>query len=383
MEIIVDIVFVLVLFALATKNWRYPFYAGILLRPVLNVDYLEGLKFIYANDALSVLQKGHLDSTIGTPLQSILTFVWVLLFGFYFIRESKSLHILFRDCVFILFVVWIVIGVLSFIVRGNAETNFIKTLMELMNLLFVYGIVVIDTKECSYIRILYLLVCSSIVPILIALYGLIAYLPSFDDLLVRGVRSASTFNNKNAFSYFLCLVIYAITVLLMENKKSQKHLLLLVYLIIVIITFFTTGSRGALIGATLAFSIVFFRKSIWLLGAVIVLFFILVSNIPAYQAILNITKFEPSEVGGDTFTWRLFVWFTVITNIGDYWPLGIGIGTVLNHMIDQFNIPYDTHNDYLRLLIEYGLIGLFVYLSAIFILLSRALKVSIQSLRFS
>lgn len=101
MEIIVDIVFVLVLFALATKNWRYPFYAGILLRPVLNVDYLEGLKFIYANDALSVLQKGHLDSTIGTPLQSILTFVWVLLFGFYFIRESKSLHILFRDRVFI------------------------------------------------------------------------------------------------------------------------------------------------------------------------------------------------------------------------------------------------------------------------------------------
>lgn len=188
-------------------------------------------------------------------------------------------------------------------------------------------------------------------------------------------RVYSTFENPNLLAEYLIMIFPVSLGLIFYNKDFIKKIVFAIASFIILITIGLTYSRGSWIG--LAFSIVvFFLLINWklLLGLIplgIAGLFVMPASI--IQRIQTIGSLQDSS----NF-YRYSLWTKAIEIVKDFWFSGIGIGYIPFQNISYLYItnmaPYHTHNTYLQIAIEMGLLGLLVF----FILIFRTLKSSIR-----
>lgn len=183
----------------------------------------------------------------------------------------------------------------------------------------------------------------------------------------------------NAFYISIFIGITFCRVLL--NKEYKKTNLIL--FVIGMVALFLTGKRGMLL--YVIFSIIFISfylinkdkknnlKYLLMLAIIILVAYIVLLNIPEAQNILE--KMQLLEENGDVLNGRDVLWNKSMNIFKDNKILGIGIGTVQNLIGDY------SHNVYIQLLAETGIIGFSVYCVAIIISFMQTIKKMKQVLK--
>lgn len=274
--------------------------------------------------------------------------------------------------------IWILVFVL--VVAISAMTSI--SLEESRNIALLMGafilsyFVVINTIENKkqFKFILYVFIIATVIT---AIYGLYQY--KFGDLYSQAwldkdmfedikMRVYSTFENPNVYGEYLILAIPIIISLMWEEKGIIKKLILLAALGITMLAMVLTFSRGCWLGIMFAVALlaIMIDRRFIILGvlALIVMPFILPETIMnRFMSIGN--------MGDSSTSYRVYIWFGTIAMLKDYWFSGIGMG------ITSFNTVYPiysynnvttphSHNLYLQIVVEYGIIGLIVFLGMMY-----------------
>lgn len=176
-------------------------------------------------------------------------------------------------------------------------------------------------------------------------------------------RVFSTFENPNILAEYLIMVLPISIAQFFINNKIIKKICFALASSIIFICIGLTYSRGSWIG--LAFSILLFivlidfKKLAFFVPAGIGSLFLMPTSI--LQRISTIGSLKDSS----NF-YRFNLWNKAIDIVKDFWLSGIGIGYVAFRKISPFYIrtmaPYHTHNTYLQIAIELGIIGIIVFL---------------------
>ena len=177
-------------------------------------------------------------------------------------------------------------------------------------------------------------------------------------------RVYSFFVLANSFSRFLFVTLFASIPLFYYLKKRSTPLYLLAFATIA--TMILLKVRGVFFTMVVAFLILFYftpkiRKYFWLVIPAVIL-----SSIPIALKLLEhmIHPLQQRIYGGETFFWRLDMWEQLFHNAFKRSPLiGFGTGTSINISSAYTMFTNYPHNDYLRILIENGILGLIFYLA--------------------
>ena len=180
-------------------------------------------------------------------------------------------------------------------------------------------------------------------------------------------RVSMFLGNPNMLGIYL---IIAFPIALGQIAVSRKIVSKIVYLIfagLIMTCIVMTWSRGAWLGvivATIAFLLLYDFKNIWI---------VLVSGLtlPLWQRFLPadiLTRFTTIFTRGDSsIKMRFDIWETVGEIIGENWLTGIGVGeTAFQNVYDSSQtvlarMAVHSHNLYLQILLEVGIIGIVVF----------------------
>ncbi len=187
----------------------------------------------------------------------------------------------------------------------------------------------------------------------------------FKDIATRVV---STFENPNVLGEYLLLLIPVVAALFLSVRGGAAkcaNLALTVALGLCMIYTYSRGNWLGLIFAAIVFVLFYDTRLVWL-GVVAILL------APLFVSATIISRFASIGDTKDTSTsYRVYVWLGTLAMLKDYWICGIGPGS------DAFNMVYPhysyagivaphSHNLYLQLLAEYGIVGLVSFLIIIF-----------------
>jgi O-antigen ligase len=194
----------------------------------------------------------------------------------------------------------------------------------------------------------------------IAIYEII-FKPDWGTIVDwRGVRIVGNLFWHNSYSFYL---LPAILALYAFYKKTAKNIYLIFMLLLVIINIFTFSRNGLF---SLAISLLIFeaiyKTGFKLTKKKIVLAILLIISIALYIYILpNLdTHLTPS-----TIKERTSIWDTITPFIKGNLILGNGLGSYELHRIN-FLGELSSHNDYLNIIFELGLLGLSLFLLFIY-----------------
>ncbi len=199
----------------------------------------------------------------------------------------------------------------------------------------------------------------------------------------------------SAMSYFLLKLDWV--------KRFHRQLALIGIILFLFYIFIITGSRTGLILLLLASMLIFFFVSWWkkigLMTGIVALGLLLIPDTAprtAFGGPLVLVNRVAGKLNAEEEDVRFFIWRGVIRALEERGYAGMGIGQYKANFPDFFKYEthsfivrivdrgyfLSTHNDYLAILTDYGLVGLVCYL--IFLLLSfrkrfKLLQVSAES----
>ena len=252
-----------------------------------------------------------------------------------------------------------------------SSTNLKESLSDWLRLVSIFSVYVLTrvifVPENQIRKIFVVILLSSLIPIFLAYYQL---LTGHGTILDGGEkRIVGTFLHPNAFaSYLLILLIFCIAQIL-EKKSwfiSKSFMIALIIPTLIIFTF--TFSRGAWIVFIVAMLVMgILRHPVILkllplgLGAVVFL-------VPSIRHRIGNIFDAGYTHGRSGWEWRVDTWREVSTMVAQKPFLGHGLSSV------ETVFGLLTHNDYLRLTAEVGILGLLAYLFLTVTLLSQTWK---------
>lgn len=198
-------------------------------------------------------------------------------------------------------------------------------------------------------------------------------------------RIGGVVNNENAIGLFLAEGVLACLLFLMTGKRRKiVKVGLIAGMIILLAMILLTGSRKATVFAVLGiilFLLMFFRKERWwkkfllivLLVAVIIVALNLLKNIPAFSTIFNRFEllFEGLFQGSSSYRTDETRADMISAGLAAFWENPVfGNGTGYSYRL----FGTYSHNNYVELLMNYGLIGFLIYYIPYAILLIRLWK---------
>ncbi len=333
------------------KNFRIGAYAVILLFPFLPTMIIVGLLLI-----------SFISLMLNTAFAE----------NFKFRKTNMDIYlILFAFVIFMS-------GVTSF--DPASSINIALVYLVFISSYFVYTNSITSKKEL-YVAMIMLITSGT----LVSLYGIYQYLFGFAEGSVWidtgmfediSTRVVSTFENPNVLGEYLLLIIPIILAFLFSSKKCLAKLSLLSVLAISVLCMVFTFSRGCWIGLIIAFiilSIFYDRRFLWA-GIILVLF------APVYLPESVIQRFLSVGDTADTSTsYRVYIWFGTIDMLKDYWLTGIGLGEgafniIYPHYSYSAIVAPHSHNLYLQIIAENGIVGMIVFVTIIFMFYKNAIS---------
>lgn len=276
----------------------------------------------------------------------------------------------------------VIIIVLSALWSYNPFTSLIEAIKFIdLALLFFLGFVFIQQGKITIRQALLATVLSAIIPVLAGLTQIItgSGITTFD---LRG-RIYGTFGHPNVFAFFLLSLIflmvqYAIfdAAKFWQKRNYLKNALSVLLFGLLIFTY----TRAAIIGLAVfcvVLGVVKYRKALGIGLALVALFYLVfypLNNFLVHkfnyslQSNLLISRLTERSDEADSFSWRISLIQETAPIILTRPILGFGFGTFpvvwesnrgARHMYDD---SAESHNDYLRLLLEVGAVGLISYL---------------------
>lgn len=245
---------------------------------------------------------------------------------------------------------------------GDAIREYIRLFTLFLVFLLFYNFTYSDNLD----KIINCLFISLVIPFAVAIYQLITQTGSID----QGInRVYGTLAHPNVFAYFLVLFI-GITYWKLKIAKFNIWfaLLLLLEVALLISTFSLSGYVMFVIITILVLSGSNKKQKVAIFF-LMVLFLIIVFATPQFgYRIDNIKKIEIDKTLSEkqvveSFTWRIVNW----ANLLELWkekPV-IGYGLETTHIINTWKTRegtgYASHSDYIKYLLETGLLGLLSY----------------------
>jgi len=185
-------------------------------------------------------------------------------------------------------------------------------------------------------------------------------------------RVVSTFENPNVLAEYLIMVLPLVLALFLNAENSKRRLATVIAGGIIGGCLIYTWSRGAWLGFLIGIAIFLLMYSrhtmtFMLFGCLGIPFLPFVLPESITQRFLSI-----GNLGDSSTSYRVNIWRGVGKMVGDYWQTGIGIGT------DSFRCVYPlyslsgiesaphSHNLYLQILVEIGIVGLLAFLVLLF-----------------
>ena len=267
----------------------------------------------------------------------------------------------------------LVIGICAVTSISLEESRNIALLMIAFVLSYFVVINTIENKK----QFKFILYVFSIAAVITAFYGLYQYM--FGDLYSQAwldkemfedikMRVYSTFENPNVYGEYLILAIPIIVGLLWTEKGIFKKLFWLGSLGVTMLALALTFSRGCWLGIILAIGLlaIMIDRRFILLGIVALLFLPFVLPESIINRFLSI-----GNMGDSSTSYRVYIWLGTLAMLADYWFSGIGLGITSFNTIypiysyNNISAPH-SHNLYLQLVVEFGIVGLIVFLGVLY-----------------
>lgn len=200
-------------------------------------------------------------------------------------------------------------------------------------------------------------------------------------------RVVSTFENPNVLAEYLIMVLPLILAAFIMKRGARSKLVLAFAGAVTAACLIYTWSRGAWLGCMigiLIFMLMYSKNTL-----VFLLFCVL--GIPFLPFVLpeSITQrfMSIGNLGDSSTSYRVYIWQGVVNMLRDCFGGGIGIGN------DSFKLVYPyyalsgietaphSHNLYLQICVEIGIIGLVVFLAAMFMYVQGCFTLQIKERR--
>lgn len=244
--------------------------------------------------------------------------------------------------------------------------GFAKLLTAVMTYVLVFNVVKTDEDAK---KLLLVIVLATLIPMMVGYYQ---FFTESGGRAAGGVmnRVKGTLGLANAYGIYLALSLNAAIMLLLSPRWKVNKYFLGVMITSILISSVLSLNRGTWIAlaVAIAMSSIFYIRKIklrWIVMASIVL-------VALFSKII-IERFNQLENRGyyntNTFEQRVGFWTSTLKLIPEHPIIGWGIATSEKVMQGQIMFDQVTHNDYLRLQLEVGVIGAGAY---IFFLLNIA-----------
>lgn len=284
------------------------------------------------------------------------------------------------------------------------STNLNESIVVFSQIFSIYVLLIVLLVSKSYYKnytsyILYLLLFLFIVELYFVLRPIITDLLN-DNLSFRSNRYVGLLSNVNITSFSLLYKTPIVFYFINKTKKTFYKISLYVLIFLMVQALFVLGSRASLISLGVILTFLIFKEFILnrqtslknkSLGSTSVIFFIiLILNIGFNKLYnlkdekLNVLNRASSIVNTKTdgsIRERLS-FYNISLEIFKKNPInGIGIGNWKTESIPyhkekiyQYVVPYHSHNDFLQILSELGIIGFVLFISFFFFFIKETVK---------
>ncbi|AFZ22777.1 lipid A core-O-antigen ligase-like enyme [Cylindrospermum stagnale PCC 7417] len=247
----------------------------------------------------------------------------------------------------------------------------IREWVRIFSWLIIYLLVMQLKDRIHPQKFISLMLLSLVVPVIV---GLI--------MIPGGERVHSTIGHPNSFATYLSLMMALVWWKLNWTQPRWPWILLLGLLAVVYVS---TRSLAAL--ATIGVLILVLNASklnpLRIISAVILLLVVIalfasteagqtrlleLTQTPLFNADMDVSRTMIIAAGdGNSFNWRISHWYYLLQSWQQYPIFGYGIGTgrYLSPLRNPEGTLYTPHNDYIRFLVEQGILGLVLYLAFI------------------
>jgi O-antigen ligase len=212
-------------------------------------------------------------------------------------------------------------------------------------------------------KLLYVLISSSIIPLIVAFWQ---YFVGKGEVIFGEFfrRLYGTFFYPNNLAFFLVFIMAVLLLLLYWSEKIQTRIFYSAIALVCLFVLLGTYTRGAWMGALMIFFIfglLKFRKALLIGILFLILAYIFVPILQ--ERIGDIATLEPFS----SLMWRFRLWKNTIPFFFERPILGHGLSSfqVLSRDVQGLSLlpAPEAHNDYLKILIETGIVGLIIYIS--------------------
>jgi O-antigen ligase len=295
----------------------------------------------------------------------------VIFYGINFIKKGKfNLKKIPAGIPLLMFAILIVINTaLSIDVKGSFRD--FALYMVSFAILFMLIQSEKSKKQLYYINVVLVLTAT-----VISIYGIYQFIVGVpmgsgwvDPTLNPDIKTRvyATFENPNLLAEYLIMAFPVSLALLLYSNKFVDRLKFAVTSIVMLIAIGLTYSRGGFLG--LAFGIFVYFLYVNRKAILAMIPFGIAGLLVMPDSIIQRIKTIGSLQDSSNF-YRFNLWNKAIDIINDFWYSGIGLGYIPFQKISPIYIrtmaPYHTHNTYLQIAIELGVIGLIIFLLLIF-----------------
>lgn len=236
----------------------------------------------------------------------------------------------------------------------------------------------INTRE----RLMKLLTVFVLSGVLVCVYGLMQYVfgwntaqswmdeEMFEDIKMR---IYSTLENPNVLGEYILLVLPVCVSLLWTKKGAAAKMVYAAFTGIIAIALILTFSRGCWLGVMLsaAVFVTFAAGKLWGLALIAV---------PAIPFVLPesiINRFTSiGDMKDSSTSYRVYIWMGTLLMLRDFWLTGIGPGSEAFTQVYPFYsysaiVAPHSHNLFLQIITESGIVGICAFLLLVFLLVRR------------
>jgi len=272
-----------------------------------------------------------------------------------------------------LFTMYLLLGILFSVSPFITLRECFRIVMPI-SLYFIILCFEIDGNQAK--KFLYVILLSSIVPMLIGGYQYINKSCIYEGYGIN--RLSSTFGHPNCYAMFLVICILITSYLYSSRNWFMGKMVFISYLACLFFSLFNTFTRIGWATSLFSLSILGMlgkKRLIFFIFSVLIIMFLLIPNISN----LFLERIKPDSSAMDRLVFNKFS----LSLFTEKPSLGIGLGNYGLLSEERFGIAIERygkafgvapHNDYLKFLVETGLIGLLLYLY----LMYSALRIGIR-----
>jgi O-antigen ligase len=338
--------------------------AVLLLRPV--IDVAAGTDFL----TVASLQRAESTQTLNAT--SFLGFGVIVLCPLQVLNATRwrltmtPLRVPLPLAIYTALIAWAAVTVLF------AEQTIIS-LADLLRIVSIWCVAVLTWRACRATgglqAIWRAMVLSAVIPSLTAVQQFLSGTGGLADASGEAEvnRALGTVSHPNPFGHYLVLTLLATWGLIAVEKRWRRRVPWLALALPQAIALFATFTRGAWVAGVVAAMVLLYfsgvkRAALWLIAGAIIIAILYALGGEAVQTRLG--SLESSDPNQNTALGRLLIWEDIASFLFQgYRPItGVGIGSVSVVADRILEVPVISHNDYLRVLLELGVIGLVMWI---------------------